>query len=54
VLYAGEPIREPLVHRGPFVAGTLDELTSYFQHFRAGRFAPISEVGRAQRTSHDR
>jgi redox-sensitive bicupin YhaK (pirin superfamily) len=51
VLYAGEPIREPLVHRGPFVAGSLAELASYCEQFRAGRFPGIGEVGRRQRTA---
>lgn len=46
VLYAGEPIREPLVHRGPFVAGTPRELTDYYLRFRSGDFAPLSAVAR--------
>ncbi len=49
VLYAGEPIREPLVHRGPFVAGSAEQLAAYYQQYRAGRFPGIGEVGRRQR-----
>jgi redox-sensitive bicupin YhaK (pirin superfamily) len=54
VLYVGEPIREPLVHRGPFVAGSPAELASYYEQFRAGRFPGIGEVGRRQRAAATR
>ncbi len=49
VLYAGEPIGEPLVQHGPFVAGSPAEITEFHRQFRAGRFAPMSQVARAQR-----
>jgi redox-sensitive bicupin YhaK (pirin superfamily) len=49
VLYAGEPIGEPLVQRGPFVAGSPAEITEFHRQFRAGRFTPMSQVARAQR-----
>jgi redox-sensitive bicupin YhaK (pirin superfamily) len=49
VLYAGQPIGEPLVQHGPFVAGALSEITELHRQFRAGRFAPMSQVARAQR-----
>jgi redox-sensitive bicupin YhaK (pirin superfamily) len=49
VLYAGEPIGEPLVQRGPFVAGSSAEITEFHRQFRAGRFTPMSQVARAQR-----
>ena len=49
VLYAGEPIGEPLVQRGPFVAGSPAEITEFHHQFRAGRFTPMSQVARAQR-----
>jgi quercetin 2,3-dioxygenase len=51
VLYAGEPIREPLVHRGPFVAGTVAELGGYYREFQGRRFPGIGEVGRSQRAA---
>ena len=51
VLYAGEPVREPLVHHGPFVAGSPVETRQLYQRFRAGEFALISEVARAQQAS---
>jgi quercetin 2,3-dioxygenase len=46
VLYAGEPIREPLVHRGPFVAGNTRELTGYYVRFQQGEFTPLSQLHR--------
>jgi hypothetical protein len=49
VLYAGEPIGEPLVQHGPFVAGSPAEITELHRQFRAGRFTPMSQVARAQR-----
>jgi redox-sensitive bicupin YhaK (pirin superfamily) len=49
VLYAGEPIGEPLVQRGPFVAGSSAEIAELHRQFRAGRFTPMSQVARAQR-----
>jgi quercetin 2,3-dioxygenase len=49
VLYAGEPIGEPLVQQGPFVAGSTAEIAELHRQFRAGRFTPMSQVARAQR-----
>ena len=49
VLYAGEPIGEPLMQHGPFVAGSPAEITEFHRQFRAGRFAAMSQVARAQR-----
>ena len=49
VLYAGEPIGEPLVQHGPFVAGSPAEITEFHREFRAGRFTPMSQLARAQR-----
>jgi redox-sensitive bicupin YhaK (pirin superfamily) len=49
VLYAGEPIGEPLVQHGPFVAGSPAEIAEYHRQFRAGRFTPMSQVARSQR-----
>jgi redox-sensitive bicupin YhaK (pirin superfamily) len=49
VLYAGEPIGEPLVQHGPFVAGSLTEITELHRRFRAGQFTSMSQLARAQR-----
>lgn len=37
VVIAGRPLREPFVHRGPFVMGTTEEVEQAFADYRAGR-----------------
>jgi redox-sensitive bicupin YhaK (pirin superfamily) len=49
VLYAGAPIGEPLVQRGPFVAGSPAEIVELHLRFRAGEFASMSDLARQQR-----
>jgi redox-sensitive bicupin YhaK (pirin superfamily) len=49
VLYAGEPQREPLVHHGPFAAGSVAEIEEMFQRYRAGRFESMSAIARKAR-----
>jgi quercetin 2,3-dioxygenase len=49
VLYAGEPIGEPLVQHGPFVAGSQAEILDFHRRFRAGQFASMSQLAVAQR-----
>lgn len=38
LLYAGEPINEPVVARGPFVMNTEREITEAFSEYRKGAF----------------
>ncbi|WP_019909369.1 pirin family protein [Paenibacillus sp. HW567] len=38
MLYAGEPIHEPVVARGPFVMNTEREITEAFSEYRRGTF----------------
>jgi quercetin 2,3-dioxygenase len=49
VLYAGEPQREPLIHHGPFVAGTREDVAQLFRAFHSGRFEALSGVAARQR-----
>jgi redox-sensitive bicupin YhaK (pirin superfamily) len=42
VLYSGEPQREPLLHHGPFVAGSREELVQLFNDYRENRFERLS------------
>lgn len=44
VLYTGQPQREPLIHHGPFVAGSESELVQLFNTYRAGRFQRLSQL----------
>jgi redox-sensitive bicupin YhaK (pirin superfamily) len=48
LLYAGEPIGEPLIHHGPFVAGSPTEINAYYRRFRAGEFTSMSQLARVQ------
>jgi quercetin 2,3-dioxygenase len=49
VLYAGLPIREPLIHQGPFVAGSRAEIAALYQRFRGGQFQSMHQLAHAQR-----
>lgn len=52
VLYAGEPQREPLVHHGPFVAGTEADIYDLHRRYRAGGFESMGAIARRARTQH--
>jgi redox-sensitive bicupin YhaK (pirin superfamily) len=51
VLYAGEPQREPLVHHGPFVAGSESEIRELFRRYRAGTFESMSAIAQREGVS---
>jgi redox-sensitive bicupin YhaK (pirin superfamily) len=38
LLYAGEPVREPIAARGPFVMNTDEQIWQAFQDYRDGKF----------------
>jgi redox-sensitive bicupin YhaK (pirin superfamily) len=38
VLYAGEPVREPVASRGPFVMNTMGEVMQAYADFQEGKF----------------
>ena len=41
LLYAGRPLHEAVVARGPFVMNTEAEIEQAYANYRAGRFGPI-------------
>jgi redox-sensitive bicupin YhaK (pirin superfamily) len=41
LLYAGRPLHEAVVARGPFVMSTEAEIEQAYADYRAGRFGPI-------------
>jgi quercetin 2,3-dioxygenase len=53
VLYAGEPQREPLVHYGPFAAGSVAEIEEMFRRYRAGRFESMNAIARRSRRGNE-
>lgn len=44
VLYAGAPTNSPLVHHGPFVQGSTQELVQAFERYQHGGFARLSSL----------
>jgi len=41
LLLGGRPIKEPVVHYGPFVMNTRDEILTALEDFEAGRLGTI-------------
>lgn len=42
IVCAAQPLLEPLVHQGPFVAGTRQEISDYYANFMAGGFRRVN------------
>lgn len=42
MLLAGEPLREPIAHHGPFVMNTREELEQAFQDYQQGRMGHLA------------
>ena len=38
---SGAPIEEPLVHHGPFVMNSVDEINQAVEDFNAGKFGEL-------------
>jgi redox-sensitive bicupin YhaK (pirin superfamily) len=41
LVLGGEPIREPIVHHGPFVMNTHEEIVQTLEDFAAGRLGQV-------------
>lgn len=50
VLYAGQPHNVPVVHHGPFVADTMEDIAQMYRDFRQGKFPHLNELPGEQKT----
>jgi redox-sensitive bicupin YhaK (pirin superfamily) len=48
ILYAGQPLKEPIVQHGPFVAGSPEEIAAFYRTFRQGEFSRLTQVAAEQ------
>lgn len=44
VLYAGQPHNVPIVHHGPFVADSMEDITQLYKDFRQGKFPHLNDL----------
>jgi quercetin 2,3-dioxygenase len=51
VLYAGQPLGEPLTQRGSFVAGEWSEIVDFNRNFETGEFTRMSDLAQPLRRS---
>lgn len=52
VLYAGQPHNVPVVHHGPFVADTMEDIAQMYRDFRQGKFPHLNDLPSGQKTSY--
>jgi redox-sensitive bicupin YhaK (pirin superfamily) len=49
VLYAGQPHNVPVVHHGPFVADTMEDIAEMYRDFRQGKFPHLNDLPSGQK-----
>lgn len=49
VLYAGQPHNVPVVHHGPFVADTMEDIAQMYKDFRQGKFSHVNDLPDGQK-----
>ncbi|MEL1243049.1 pirin-like C-terminal cupin domain-containing protein [Flavobacterium sp. DGU11] len=49
VLYAGQPHNVPVVHHGPFVADSMEDITQLYRDFRNGGFPHLNDLSPEQK-----
>jgi len=49
VLYAGQPHNVPVVHHGPFVADSMENITQLYRDFRNGGFPHLNDLSPEQK-----
>lgn len=54
VLYAGQPHNVPVVHHGPFVADSMEDIAQMYSDFRQGKFPHLNELPDEQKITCQR
>ncbi|RQP08186.1 MAG: pirin family protein [Parapedobacter sp.] len=52
VLYAGQPHNVPVVHHGPFVADTMEDIAQMYKDFRQGKFPHLNDLPDVQKMEY--
>lgn len=52
VLYAGQPHNVPVVHHGPFVADTMEDIAEMYRDFRQGKFPHLNDLPSNKKISY--
>jgi len=52
VLYSGQPHNVPVVHHGPFVADTTEDIAQMYRDFRYGKFLHLNELPSIKKISY--
>ena len=52
VLYSGQPHNVPVVHHGPFVADTMEDIAQMYRDFRYGKFPHLNDLPSIQKISY--
>ena len=52
VLYAGQPHNVPVVHHGPFVADTMEDIAQMYRDFRQGKFPHLNDLPSNKKISY--
>lgn len=52
VLYAGQPHNVPVVHHGPFVADSMEDIAKLYKEFRHGEFPHLNDLPDDQKITY--
>ncbi|PJR04056.1 pirin family protein [Avrilella dinanensis] len=52
VLYAGQPHNVPVVHHGPFVADTMEDVAQMYKDFRQNKFPHLNDLPDEQKITY--
>ncbi|WP_353182042.1 pirin-like C-terminal cupin domain-containing protein [Parapedobacter lycopersici] len=52
VLYAGRPHNVPVIHHGPFVADSMEDIARLYREFRGGTFPHLNELATERKVNY--